>query len=420
MGVGSALVSCPGAAHCGEMGLRQRLAGLRQSWQASHDVLFIPLVLILVITAVDIHVPEDVHLGPALVIAPAITASFAGPLLTGCIGALALTAQVIISVFHGGPTSTNHVAQIVTLAVLTVLIVSFSAVRERRSRQLAQVRSVAEAAQHVLLWPLPEKIGPLQMACLYLAAEDEAQIGGDLYAATRTNAGVRVMIGDVRGKGLSAIGEASLVLGAFREAAYQHTTLPELAAALEQSVTRYLADFEPPDEAGERFATTLLLEIPDDGHITRRTTASMWSPSSPETPSCSTPTASSKPATPTAASTRSASGPANGPTAAPRRSSTTSAAISSPTSEDASATTPHSSPSTALPHATEAATTGRSSTLMASATAPKGNHGDERTIRRPVMAPGGTGDRRYACPDLDHGRRGRLCPPLEGRRLLTR
>ncbi|WP_346728052.1 hypothetical protein [Streptomyces sp. ISID311] len=94
--------------------MRQRLASLRQSWQSSHALLFIPLVLIVAITAVDIHVPEDVHLGPALVIAPAITASFAGPLLTGCIGALALTAQVIISVLHGGLTSTNHVVQIVT------------------------------------------------------------------------------------------------------------------------------------------------------------------------------------------------------------------------------------------------------------------------------------------------------------------
>ncbi|MEE4423523.1 PP2C family protein-serine/threonine phosphatase [Streptomyces bugieae] len=80
------------------------------------------------------------------------------------------------------------------------------------------------------------------------------------------------MIGDVRGKGLSAIGGgAAVVLGAFREAAHRHTSLPELAAALEQSVARYLADFEPAEEAGERFATTLLLEIPDEDHLTRMT-----------------------------------------------------------------------------------------------------------------------------------------------------
>ncbi|MEU5303923.1 PP2C family protein-serine/threonine phosphatase [Streptomyces noursei] len=220
---------------------------------------------------VDLRTPPDIHLGPALVIAPAITAGFAGPYLTGFIGALALTAQVIIAVFHDGLTTANHLMQIATLAVLTGLLVALSAVREQRTAQLAQVRSVAEAAQHVLLWPLPEQIGPLKIASLYLAAEDEAQIGGDLYAATRTDGGVRVMIGDVRGKGLGAIGEAALLLGAFREAAHQHASLPSLAAALETSVTRYLADFEPAEEVGERFATALLLEIPDGDPISRMT-----------------------------------------------------------------------------------------------------------------------------------------------------
>jgi serine phosphatase RsbU (regulator of sigma subunit) len=36
-------------------------------------------------------------------------------------------------------------------------------------------------------------------------------------------------------------------------------------------VTRYTADFEPPEEAGERFATALLVEIPDGDSLTRMT-----------------------------------------------------------------------------------------------------------------------------------------------------
>nr|WP_245238068.1 PP2C family protein-serine/threonine phosphatase [Streptomyces roseochromogenus] len=244
-------------------------AGVRQPRQSSHALLLIPIVLILVITVVDQLVPGDIHLGPLLVIAPAITASFAGPRLTGLIGFLAVAAQAYIGWHFGVLFSRNVLVQILALAVLSALIVFFGLVRERHQRQLAQVRSVAEAAQHSLLWPLPERMGPLRIACLYLAAEDEAQIGGDLYAATRVTGGVRIMIGDVRGKGLSAIGESALLLGAFREAAHRHATLPDLAATLEQSVTRYLADFEPPAEAGERFATTLLLELPDDDHITR-------------------------------------------------------------------------------------------------------------------------------------------------------
>ncbi|MGW0883137.1 PP2C family protein-serine/threonine phosphatase [Streptomyces sp. NPDC002671] len=245
------------------------LADVRQLRQSSHALLVVPIVLIVLITVVDQLVPGDVHLGPLLVIAPAITASFAGPRLTGLIGFLAVAAQAYIGWHFGVLLSRNVLVQILALAVLSALTVFFCMVRERHQRQLAQLRSVAEAAQHGLLWPLPERMGSLRIACLYMAAEDEAQIGGDLYAATRITGGVRIMIGDVRGKGLSAIGESALLLGAFREAAHRHATLPDLAATLEQSVTRYLADFEPPTEAGERFATTLLLELPDDDHIIR-------------------------------------------------------------------------------------------------------------------------------------------------------
>ncbi|MFJ7493330.1 hypothetical protein ACIQZB_19185 [Streptomyces sp. NPDC097727] len=39
----------------------------------------IPVVLIIVITVVGLFLPADIHLGPLLVIAPAITASCAGP-----------------------------------------------------------------------------------------------------------------------------------------------------------------------------------------------------------------------------------------------------------------------------------------------------------------------------------------------------
>jgi serine phosphatase RsbU (regulator of sigma subunit) len=246
-------------------------AGSRQPWQSVHALLLLPITLIVVITVVDMQTPTNIHLGPALVIAPAITPSFAGPRTTAAVGALALVAQTLIGLAHGGIGTSNHIVQIITLAVLTGTLVLYSALRERRQAQLAQVRTVAEAAQHVLMWPLPEQIGPLRIASLYLAAEDEAQIGGDLYAATRCDGAVRVLIGDVRGKGLPAIGEAALLLGAFRESAHRHVPLGELATLLEQSVTRYAADLDPPEEAGERFATALLVEIPDRDPVTRMT-----------------------------------------------------------------------------------------------------------------------------------------------------
>ncbi|MFF2331676.1 MULTISPECIES: PP2C family protein-serine/threonine phosphatase [unclassified Streptomyces] len=226
----------------------------------------VPFVLIVAITGLDIYTGRDVHLGPLLVIAPALTASLAGPRLTALAGVLAVAAQAFIAVLLGELTTPNHLAQITALTVLSALVLFMRFVRERRDRALSRARSVAETAQRALLRPPPRRIGPLQVAWLYMSAEDEAEIGGDLFAFARAaHAATRVVIGDVRGHGLAAIGEASLVLGAFREGAHRYATLPGLVAALGDSVSRNLEDMSDTEhDAGEHFITCLVLEILDD------------------------------------------------------------------------------------------------------------------------------------------------------------
>ncbi|MEU1465307.1 PP2C family protein-serine/threonine phosphatase [Streptomyces sp. NPDC005727] len=234
--------------------------------------MLLPVGLIVAIAVVDIQTPESVHLGPLLVVAPAITVAIGGVWLTGLIGVLAVVAQVVIAVFHGGLTTPNHVCQIIGLAILSMLAVIVCMVRDRRRAELAQVRSVSEAAQRALLRPLPRWLGTLHLSCTYLAAAKEARIGGDLYAVAHTGNLTRVLIGDVRGKGLNAVGEAAALMGAFQEAAHQHATLPSLASALDRSACRYSAQFLGVDnEADEHFITALLLEIPDHGSVARLT-----------------------------------------------------------------------------------------------------------------------------------------------------
>jgi serine phosphatase RsbU (regulator of sigma subunit) len=237
----------------------------------------LPLALIVVITVADILSPPSIHLGPLLVVAPAITASFAGARLTALVGVIGVAALVVIGVMRDGLTTSNHETQLAALIVVSALVVAFRALRDRHTKELVQVRSVSEAAQRVLLRPLPARIGPLRIASVYLAAEAEAQIGGDLYAAARTTSGTRLIMGDVRGKGLTSLGEAALLLGAFRAAAHLQATLPELAAYLDGSVSWDLAatggDTEPPEDetsakrsdAGESFITAVILDIPDHG-----------------------------------------------------------------------------------------------------------------------------------------------------------
>ncbi|WP_269858195.1 PP2C family protein-serine/threonine phosphatase [Streptomyces sp. RPT161] len=225
----------------------------------------VPVVLIVVIVIADIYTPTSIHLGPFLIIAPALGAAFGGPRLTAFVGALAVVALALVSTFHGGLTTANHMAQIIALALLSAMVVFFSCVRERRERALSRSRSVAEAAQRVLLRPPPRRIGPLRVASLYLAAEDETQIGGDLFAIARADdARTRLLIGDVRGKGLASIGEASMVMSAFREGAHRCADLPELAAAVEDSVCRHLEEVADTEhDPGEHFITALMVDIPD-------------------------------------------------------------------------------------------------------------------------------------------------------------
>ncbi|MEU9040427.1 PP2C family protein-serine/threonine phosphatase [Kitasatospora sp. NPDC048343] len=256
------------------------------------------LALIVLITVVDILSPPDIHLGPLLIVAPALTASFAGPRATAGVALLALAALTAIGSVRDSLTSANIETQLSAQIVVSALIVGLRVLRERHERELARVRSVSEAAQRVLLRPLPERIGPLHLASVYLAAEAEAQVGGDLYAAARTATGTRLLVGDVRGKGLSSLGDAALLLGAFRAAAHLHAELPDLAAYLDGSVSWDLAQLaeqsrqarqaqqerralpraSPRDvpeegyqsgEAGESFITAVLLDIPDDGSPVR-------------------------------------------------------------------------------------------------------------------------------------------------------
>ncbi|TJZ57309.1 serine/threonine-protein phosphatase [Streptomyces piniterrae] len=249
------------------MDLRRLRGAHRWPGQANRALVAVPLMLILVVTLVDILAPPEVHLGPFLVAAPAITASFGSPRMTAFVGAVAVLAQAVVAVTRTSLTDLNHSFQITALILISAFVTFFAYRRERHERELTQLRSVAETTQEVLLRPPPERIGPLRIASVYLAAEAEAQIGGDLYAVARTAHGTRIIIGDVRGKGLEAIGDAALVLGAFRAAAHRQAELPALVEYLDGVASSELTDpGTPQDEQadqGESFITAAVLDVPD-------------------------------------------------------------------------------------------------------------------------------------------------------------
>ncbi|MFE9933016.1 PP2C family protein-serine/threonine phosphatase [Streptomyces sp. NPDC005533] len=251
------------------MDLRPARPPHHRALRVSHAQLAVPFALIALVTLVDVLAPPDVHLGPFLVAAPAVTASFAGPRMTGFVGLVAVLAQVIVAATRTTLTDLNHTFQIIALVMISGFVTFFAHLREVHEKELIQLRSVAETAQEVVLRPLRDRMGPLSIASVYLAAAAEAQIGGDLYAAARTATGTRLIIGDVRGKGLEAVGDAALVLGAFRAAAHQEAELPGLVNYLEAAVSPDLDGSEDdgrggvPGEDGESFVTAAVLDVPD-------------------------------------------------------------------------------------------------------------------------------------------------------------
>ncbi|MFE6040757.1 PP2C family protein-serine/threonine phosphatase [Streptomyces sp. NPDC056452] len=254
------------------MVFRQWLQWLSSGTRRSSALLVVPFALIAVVTVVDIIAPPEVHLGPFLVAAPALTASFAGPRMTAFVGAVAVLAQAMVAVARTSINDLNHTYQIIALFLISAIVTFFAYLRERHATEMVQLRTVAEAAQRGVLRPPPARSGPLRLAAVYLAAEAGAQLGGDLYATARTAEGTRVIIGDVRGKGLDAINSAAGVLGAFRALARQEKGLPDLVSRLETSVAAHRIDalHEAEDETiAEAFVTAAVLDIPDGAEVVR-------------------------------------------------------------------------------------------------------------------------------------------------------
>ncbi|QNT97478.1 serine/threonine-protein phosphatase [Streptomyces griseofuscus] len=239
-------------------------------WMRWLPVFYVAAVLIL-----EPITPVDWPVSFLLVALPLVAAFAHGPY---AVAGATVFAVVMEAVLAGTPCCAgrpvgylwdrHYVADYVCTALVGALGTILAAHRIRRERTLADVRFVAEIAQRVLLRPLPQRIGNLRLESLYLSAAAEARIGGDLYEAVPTAFGVRLLIGDVRGKGLLAVETAAALLGAFREAAHDEPDLAALALRMERSMTRR-AEHLGGSEIGERFVTAIFAEIPADGRVIR-------------------------------------------------------------------------------------------------------------------------------------------------------
>lgn len=217
-----------------------------------------PVILTVLIAGLAFSTPREIAFSRLLPAAPALAAAMWPVLPTILLGTFCLLVMIGLSFFYTDLGTPYTAAAIVAV---TLAAAYASHVRLQREETLFHVRLVADAAQKVLLRPLPRRIAGVEIESLYLAAQEQARIGGDFYEAADTPYGVRLLIGDVRGKGLPAVGAAAAVISCFREAAYDEPDLRGIVHRLETSIARH-SDAFPAQDLPERFATAILAEIP--------------------------------------------------------------------------------------------------------------------------------------------------------------
>ncbi|MFI5474731.1 PP2C family protein-serine/threonine phosphatase [Streptomyces cacaoi] len=182
-------------------------------------------------------------------------------------GALAITYKLSCPLARQDGLVARIVTSAVFFAVGTGLILHM---RQALVRELKQARRVAGAAQSVLLRPPPPRVDGLNVAAAQLSADRGASVGGDLYEVIATEHGVRVVMGDVRGHGLPALGTVAALLGSFREAAHDERDLGRVLRRLERALERHLrerARDTPDATVTEEFVTVLVLEIREGGEL---------------------------------------------------------------------------------------------------------------------------------------------------------
>jgi serine phosphatase RsbU (regulator of sigma subunit) len=217
----------------------------------------VPFCVMAVVTGADLLAGPQIGLLPLLSLGPALAPVALGPARTALTGGLAIVLCVLLARYDGAGSGLHSAVAFTTIAGVTAAGMVASAARQRRERELVNVRAVADVAQRVLLRQVPRRMGRVQIAVRYISAAAAARIGGDLYDVAATAGGARMIVADVQGKGLEGVQTAAVVLAAFRESAYDASDLSVIAEHIERSLNR--------QSQGEEFVTAILAEITEGG-----------------------------------------------------------------------------------------------------------------------------------------------------------
>jgi serine phosphatase RsbU (regulator of sigma subunit) len=221
-----------------------------------HEWVF-PLSLLTLAALIALHF-TTAPVNGLFALAPIIASTTLGVRQTAIVAGLAITASMLVGL-EPPADRTAWFVRAGLCAVISAIAVLSAAHRIRRERELTQMTAIAAAAQQAVLGSLPTSLGPTRLRVRHVSATANALIGGDLYEAVSSPFGVRVIVGDVRGKGLDAVQLAATVLGAFRQGAATQPDLPGLVRAIDAVVSAISSD--------EDFVTAVLVQVGNDEHV---------------------------------------------------------------------------------------------------------------------------------------------------------
>ncbi|MEU0832336.1 PP2C family protein-serine/threonine phosphatase [Streptomyces sp. NPDC005969] len=224
----------------------------------------LPTLLIVAGLVFDILTPPPFTAVPLFVAAPLAAAPFFSRASTVRIGAASLLSILVLRIESGTVLQVVPSLEVVTVLTASVLALFINRVVARGNEQLASARVIAETAMRAVLPEPNDWIGGLQVAARYEAAQADEFVGGDLFAVVDTPHGVRLVVGDVRGKGLDAVEAVAVIIGAFREVAEHEASLEDVAQRLERALARE-GERRGGIDPVEGFVTAVLAEIPHGG-----------------------------------------------------------------------------------------------------------------------------------------------------------
>jgi serine phosphatase RsbU (regulator of sigma subunit) len=230
------------------------------TWQVRSSEVLIPYGVLGLLVVADVLLPPSLLVTGTFGVAAIVASALSTVIRTAIVGVAAAAMAGVSALWNQNLGTLEWWLRMVVVVLAGALAVALARMRARRDQELQHMTAIAEAAQRALLRAMPASIGSLGFAARYVSATQEALVGGDLYEVAETPNGVRLVVGDVRGKGLDAVQLASTVLAAFRRAARLEPSLSGVAADLDDVVTAVAGD--------EDFVTVVLAEFNEDMSVT--------------------------------------------------------------------------------------------------------------------------------------------------------